>query len=252
MCGSTSELILTQIAAGRPALAWTISLLDRVDQMAAQGERRGGDLLQRGGFGIAGDVVEKLRRIAAERRIGAEQRQVGVDPRRVGMIVAGAEMDIGVQLTAFAAHHQADLGVRLELDEAVDHLHAGAFQVARPFDVRRFVEAGLELDQRGDRFARFRRLDQRRDDRAVADGAVERLLDRDDVGIGRGLAHELHHGVETLEGMMDDDVLLADRREAVAAVIADALGKARHIWLELQIAAARRGSACCRSDRPSR
>ena len=85
------------------------------------------------------------------------------------MIVAGAEMDIGAQLAAFAAHHQADLGVGLELDEAIDHLHAGAFQVARPFDVGGLVEAGLQFDQRGDGLARFRRLDQRRDDRAVLD-----------------------------------------------------------------------------------
>ena len=58
-------------------------------------------------------------------------------------------------------------------------------------------------------------------------GAVERLLDRDDIRIGRRLAQELHHHVETLERMMDDDVLGADRGETVAAMIADALGKAR-------------------------
>ena len=68
-------------------------------------------------------------------------------------------------------------------------------------------------------------------------GAVERLLDRHHVGIGRGLAQELHHHVEAFEGMMDDDVLLADGGEAVAAMIADALGEARDIGLELQIAA---------------
>ncbi len=81
------------------------------------------------------------------------------------MIVAGAEMHIGAQLSAFAAHHQADLGVGLELDEAIDHLHAGALQIARPFDVGGLVEAGLQLHQRGDRLAGFRRLDQRLDDR---------------------------------------------------------------------------------------
>ena len=37
--------------------------------------------------------------------------------------------------------------------------------------------------------------------------------------------------------MVDDDVLLADRREAVAAMLADALGKTRIVGRELQIVA---------------
>ena len=70
------------------------------------------------------------------------------------------------KLAAFAAHDQRQLGVGLQLDEAVDDLHAGAFEVARPADIGLLVEARLELDQRGDRLAGFGRLDQRLDDRA--------------------------------------------------------------------------------------
>ena len=123
----------------------------------------------------------------------------------------------------------------LQLDEAVDHLHAGALEVARPADVGFLVEARLELDQRGDRLAGFRRLGQRLDDRRVGRGAVERLLDRDDVRIARRLIEELHHHVEGFVRVMDDQVLLADRREAVAALIADALGKARIVGHEFQV-----------------
>ena len=65
------------------------------------------------------------------------------------------------------ADHQRDLRVGLQLDEAVDHLHAGAFEIARPADVALLVESRLELDQGGDRLAGIGRLDQRRDDRAV-------------------------------------------------------------------------------------
>ena len=70
-------------------------------------------------------------------------------------------------MPGFAPHHQADLGVGLERDEAIDHLHAGPFQVAGPFDVGGLVEAGLQFHQGGDRLARFRRLDQGGDDGAV-------------------------------------------------------------------------------------
>ena len=60
-------------------------------------------------------------------------------------------------------------------------------------------------------------------------GAVQGLLDRDDRRVARRLAQELDDDVEALIRVMDDDVLLPDRREAVAAEIADALRKARHV-----------------------
>ena len=68
---------------------------------------------------------------------------------------------------------------------------------------------------------------ERAHDRAVVAGAVERLLDRHDRRVARRLAQELHDDVEALIGMVDDDVLLPDRGKAIAAEIADALGKAR-------------------------
>ena len=143
------------------------------------------------------------------------------------MIVAGAEMHVGAHVAALAAHHHRHLGVGLELDEAEDDLRAGALEIARPLDVGLLVEARLELDQRHDRLAGLGRLGQRRDDRAVVRGAVERLLDGHDIGIAGRLAHELHHDVEGFVRVVDDDVLLADGGEAIAAMIADALGKAR-------------------------
>src|SRR5690606_37679790 len=72
---------------------------------------------------------------------------------------------------------------------------------------------------------------------AVVRRAVERLLDRHNVGIPGRLAQELDDDVEALIGMVDDDVLLADGRETVAAVIADALGKPRIVGREFQVVA---------------
>ncbi len=172
---------MIQIAAGRPGLGVDHFLLDGVDQLAAQIDRRDGDLLERGRLGIAGDEIEELRRVAAERRIGGEQRQVGVNLGGVRMVVAGAEMHVGMQRAGLAAHHEAHFRVGLEFDEAIDHLDAGAFEIAGPFDVGGLVEAGFQLDQCGDGFAGFRGLHQGGDDRAVGRGAIERLLDRHDV-----------------------------------------------------------------------
>ncbi len=54
-------------------------------------------------------------------------------------------------------------------------------------------------------------------------------------GIARRLLQELHHHVERLVGMMDHQVLLPDGREAVAALVADALGIARIVRHEFEI-----------------
>ena len=143
------------------------------------------------------------------------------------VVVAGAEVGVGDELARLAADHGRDLGVGLPVDEAVDHLRAGAFQAAGLADVGGLVEAGLELDERGDRLARLGRLAERGDDRAVARGAVERLLDRQHVGVERGLVQEAHHDVEGLVGVVQQHVLLADRGEDVALEVLHPLGHAR-------------------------
>ena len=242
--GSTSAFIFIQIAAGPAGLGVRDLLGDVLEDALAQVDRRHRHLLELGRLGIAGDEIEDARDVARDHRIGGEERQVGVDARRHRMIVAGADVHVGRQRAALAAHHQRQLGVGLELDEAVDHLHAGALQVARPADVGLLVEARLELDQRGDRLAGFGGLGQRADDRRVLGGAVERLLDRDDVRIARRLMQELHHDVERLVGMVDDQVLLPDRGEAVAAVIADALRESADCTARIRDRAGRWRASC--------
>ena len=160
---------------------------------------------------------------------------------RLGMIVAGADMAVGGKLGALAADDQAELGMGLQFDEAVDDVDAGVFQIARPADVGGLVETRLQLHDRGDRLAGLHRFLQRLDDRAVARRSVERPLDGHDVRVGDRLAQVLHDNVEALVGVMDDDVLLADGAEAVAVEFADALGKADVEGLEHADPAGRTG-----------
>ena len=81
----------------------------------------------------------------------------------------------------------------------------------------RFVEAGLQLDQRRDVLAVLGGLHQRLDDRAVAAGAVERLLDGQHVGVfGRAL-DEVDDRVERIERMVQQHVAVGDLGEQVVA-----------------------------------
>ena len=142
-------------------MALAISCVDVFVDALAQSQRRHRHALEAGGFRIAGHVIEHPRDVVGDNRIGGKERQVGVDARRHRMIIAGADMHVGGKRRTFAADHQRKLGVGLQLDEPVDDLHAGAFEIARPADVGLLVEARLEFDHRGDRFAGFGGLGQR-------------------------------------------------------------------------------------------
>ena len=133
---------------------------DMVEQAVAQGEGRDGETHLLGRLGVAGDEVEDLGDIACDRPIRREIGQIRVDAGGDRVVVAGAEMDVVAQLAVLAAHHKRHLGVGLQLQEAEDHLNAGALQVACPADVGFLVEARLELDQRRDRLARLGGIDQ--------------------------------------------------------------------------------------------
>ncbi len=125
----------------------------------------------------------------------------------------------------------------LPVDEAIDDLDARAFERRGPEQILLLVEARLQFDHCGDRLARFGSGDQRVDDRGLFARAVQRLLDRDDVGVGGGLFEEGEHHVERLVRVMDDDVLRLDRGEAIAAIFADPLGEARREGREFEIGA---------------
>ena len=101
-------------------------------------------------------------------------------------------------------------------------MHARLFEHAGPVDVGLLVEARFELDQRDDLLAVLGRLDERAHDRAVgARGAVDGLLDREHVRIGRGLVDEgLDRRRERVVGMVHQYVALLQDPEEVAAHLA--------------------------------
>ena len=55
------------------------------------------------------------------------------------------------------------------------------------------------------------------------------------LGSARRLIQELNNDVEGFVGVVDDEILLLDREKTIAAIVADALGKARIVGLELQL-----------------
>src|SRR5690606_21060380 len=128
---------------------------------------------------ITGDEVEDLRHVPRDGGIAGEEGQVRIGARCDRMIVARSEVHIVAQPSVLAAHNQRHLGVGFQFQEAEHHLHARAFEVARPADVGLLVEASLQLDERGDRLAGFSGVYQGPHYGTVVGRPIKRLLDCD-------------------------------------------------------------------------
>ena len=122
-------------------------------------------------------------------------------------------MHIAAQPRALAARDQQQLGMRLQADDAVHHLHAHRFQPLGPVDIRFFVEARLQLHDHHHFLAAARAFDQQVHQRRFGTGAVDGLLDRQHIGVVDRFAQELHHRLERLEGMVQQHVALAQAVE---------------------------------------
>src|SRR3546814_4558368 len=66
-------------------------VLDELQQLLAQRQRREGDLLHGFRRGVAGHVVEQPGGVAPQRRVAGEERDVGIDLGGHRMVVAGSE-----------------------------------------------------------------------------------------------------------------------------------------------------------------
>ena len=198
-----------------------------------QVEGRHQQLLHAAEGGEAGQRVEEHGYLLAQLLAGSEDAQVRVKARGARIVIAGAEMQIVAQFVAVAADDHQHLAVGLESDHAVDDVHAGFLQPARPEDVVGLVKARAELDQHGDLLAVLRRADERGDDGRVAAGAVERHLDREHVGVGSCGFEEFDHAGKALVGMMQHHVLPPHDLEVVAARRQQG-GDDRHVGLVAQ------------------
>ncbi len=155
--------------------------------------------------------------VLADRLVGGEEPVVGVQAGRLRVVIAGAEMAIPVQAPRFAPHDHDQLGVGLVAHHPVHDMGTGFLEAVGERDVGGLLEARHELDDDRDFLARTGGVDERVHDGRVRPGPVQRLLDREHLGIGRRLSQEVDHGCEAVEGMVEQDVLLADRLEEVVA-----------------------------------
>ena len=196
---------------------------DEPEHRLVQPERRDDERVPLRRRAVAGQQVEERRGVFAEVRPRREQREVGVQSRGRRVVVAGREVYVAPQPVLLPPDDEEALGVRLQPEQAVDHVHAALLERARPDDVRLFVEARLQLDDRRHLLARLSAA------RASAFTIGESPPARYSVCLiastsGSSAARVMRSttAIERLVRLVHQHVRLAHRREHVVRVAQDA------------------------------
>src|ERR1700694_3426112 len=166
---------------------------------------------------VAGQEVEQLGHVCTELGIRRQQADVLIDLRGLGIVVAGADVYIAADAVGLSPNDERDFGLRLEPDAAIDDVVGHLLERLGPGDVRLFVTASLQFDERHDLFAALGRADQRTDDRTHwTGGPIKRLLDGQDVGVlSRRVDEGFRRGGERVIRVMDEDVAILEGLEDV-------------------------------------
>ena len=124
------------------------------------------------------------------------------------MVIPSPHVGVAPNAFALAADDQHRLRMRLKSGHAIDNIHPGLAHHTRPLDIRRLVETRLQLDDGRHLLPIPCRCDQCLHNRRVGTGAVERLLDRQHLGILRRLGQKIDHRLEAVIRMVQQDVAL--------------------------------------------
>ena len=200
-------------ARGLPQARRRSAALDQGEHLALQAGGRQQQPLGRLAARQARKLLEHEVGVGRDVGVGGEAANVGVEAGCFWVVVAGREVGITAQATAFAARHEHQLCMRFQADDPVHHLCAHGLESLGPVDVGLFVEARLELHHGHHFLAAPRGLEQQFHQLAFAAGAVNGLLDGQHIGVGHCLAQEGDHRLEALEGVVQQHVALLEAVE---------------------------------------
>ena len=129
-------------------------------------------------------------------------------------------MYIPADSVLLAPHHQGNLAVGLQADQAVDHVTACLLEHFRPLDIILLIKAGLQFHECRHLFSVFGCMRKRGNDRRMPGHTVERHLDRKNIRINRRCADQVHDRVKGLVRMGQEDISLPDHREQILPLVA--------------------------------
>src|SRR4030095_8747331 len=97
--------------------------------------------------------MKNLGRAGSDVVIRRKKPHVGVDARSGWVVIAGRDMHIALERITFLPDNKRQLAMRLQSEDAVDHVNTSLIEFACPFDVVLFVKASFKLDHGSNLFA---------------------------------------------------------------------------------------------------
>ena len=120
-------------------------MFDEANDFFLQLVRCDDELLVIGFTAVTREIVEEFGRIATHGFFASEEANVFVHLGGDRVVVARGDVHVSANLASFFAHDEDALGVGLQSDEAVVHVHTGEFELATPRDVARLIEPSFEF-----------------------------------------------------------------------------------------------------------
>ena len=190
---------------------------------------------------VTGEQVEQLGHVRAEVRVRGQQAHVFVAARGVRVVVAGAYMQVVLDVRALAPDDKGHLRVGLQPEQAIYDVNVCFLERPCPTYVGLLVAPSLDLDERDDLLAALGRADQgAHDGTRRTGGSVESLLDGEHIGIAGGVVDQrLDRGRERVVRVMGEDVARAQHRKQVRHLGRDSAqsrlcGRRPHLCLEIR------------------
>ena len=236
---STSAFILAMMRAGSPAAGLSRSRPMSSRSRSCRPTGRHDELLPARRLGVAGEQVEEVgRRPRRAPARAVKSDEVGVERgRSAGCSCRCRGGRSGGAVAPSRRTTSATLQWVLRPSERRRPRGRPLLERARPGDVAGLVEAGLELDERGDLLAVLGRAAEGADDGRVAAGAVEGLLDGEDVRIVRRLLDEADHRVEGLVRVVEQHVAARPTASTHRHPVLEGAGGDRLVRLGAQLGA---------------
>ena len=182
--------------------------IDLVENHRLDLQRSNRKLLVSVGSVFQAHVAEELCGILADSFVGGDEAEVGVEPRGFLVVVARAELGNVLDAVFGVACDGADLRVNLEVVEAVDNVGASLFKALRPLDVVGLVEAGAQLEQRGNFLAVFCCGYQGFCQVGLAGKAVQRDFDREHRRVVCRFAEQVDEWIHAFVGIHKQGIAL--------------------------------------------
>src|SRR3990170_1441068 len=131
------------------------------------------------------------------------------------VVISAGEVDVAAQLLALAPNNEGCLAVDLPHHEAVHGVDSCFHHPVCRVDVLLLVEAGLDLDNRGHLFSVLGSPAEGLDNWRILFNPVQRLLDRQHIGVFRGTIYEVDDSCERIIRVVDEDIAFPDDAENV-------------------------------------